>query len=94
MTDSIDVPYLARLARIAVTPEEATLFKTQLGEILHHIEKIGELDVTAVEPMAHPIPVFDVVREDQSKDSLPKKEVLQQLPHEANGLCMVPKVLE
>lgn len=92
--DSIDVPYLARLARIAISAEEAALFSTQLCHVLQHIEKIKELDLTGIEPMAHAFSVFDVVREDVVNDSLEKRRVLEQAPHTANGLFMVPKVLE
>ena len=92
--DAMDVPYLARLARIAITPEEAVLFSGQLENVLTHIEQINQLDLTGIEPMAHAISVFDVVREDVISESLPKETILAQAPHNANGLFMVPKVLE
>ncbi|MFI0347873.1 MAG: Asp-tRNA(Asn)/Glu-tRNA(Gln) amidotransferase subunit GatC [Chthoniobacterales bacterium] len=94
LADSIDVPYLARLARIAISQEESSLFTGQLKNILAHIEQIKQLDVTGIEPMAHAFSVFDVVREDLVGQSLSKKTVLEQAPCNASGLFIVPKVLE
>lgn len=91
---TIDVPYLARLARLQLTTEEEALFTGQLERVLEHIDKINTLDLNGIEPTAHAISVFDVVREDVIGKSLPKQVVLDQAPHQANGLFLVPKVLE
>ena len=93
-TPAIDVAYLARLARIQLTTDEETLFTGQLERVLEHIAKINTLDLSGIEPTAHAISVFDVVREDVVGESLPKQVVLEQAPHQANGLFVVPKVLE
>ncbi|HLB33137.1 MAG: hypothetical protein A3F67_02525 [Verrucomicrobia bacterium RIFCSPHIGHO2_12_FULL_41_10] len=90
----MDVSYLARLARIELTAEETELFTQQLDRVLEHVEQINRLDLTGIEPMAHAISVFDVVRKDISLESLPKSVILKNAPHDANGLFMVPKVLE
>ncbi|MBX9742525.1 MAG: Asp-tRNA(Asn)/Glu-tRNA(Gln) amidotransferase subunit GatC [Chthoniobacterales bacterium] len=91
---SLDVTYLARLARIRLTPEETELFEQQLDRVLEHVNLVNELDLSAVEPMAHAISVFDVVREDEPQESLPKTAILKNAPHQANGLFVVPKVLD
>ena len=93
-TPAIDVAYLARLARIQLTTDEETLFTGQLERVLEHIAKINTLDLSGIEPTAHAISVFDVVREDILEESLSKQVVLEQAPHAANGLFVVPKVLE
>ena len=93
-TPAIDVAYLARLARIQLTSDEEALFTGQLERVLEHIAKINTLDLSDIEPTAHAISVFDVVREDVVGESLPKQVVLEQAPHAANGLFVVPKVLE
>ena len=93
-TPAIDVAYLARLARIQLTTDEEVLFTSQLERVLEHIAKINTLDLSGIEPTAHAISVFDVVREDVVGESLPKQVVLEQAPHQANGLFVVPKVLE
>lgn len=93
-TPTIDVAYLARLARIQLTADEESLFTGQLERVLEHIDKINKLDLTGIEPTAHAIYVFDVVREDLVGESLPKEIALEQAPHAANGLFVVPKVLD
>lgn len=91
---SIDVPYLARLARLEVTPEEVEIFGGQLGRILDHVEQMNKLDISGIEPTAHAITVFDVIREDGVTESLPKETILENAPRSANGLFVVPKVLD
>ena len=91
---TIDVPYLARLARLEITPEEVELFGGQIGRILDHVEQMNKLDITGIEPTAHAITVFDVIREDTVTESLPKETILENAPRSANGLFVVPKVLD
>jgi aspartyl-tRNA(Asn)/glutamyl-tRNA(Gln) amidotransferase subunit C len=91
---TIDVPYLARLARLEVTPEEVEIFEGQLGRILDHVEQMNKLDISGIEPTAHAITVFDVIREDGVTESLPKAAILENAPRSANGLFVVPKVLD
>jgi len=91
---TIDVPYLARLARLEITAEEAAIFGPQIGRILDHVEQMNKLDISGIEPTAHAITVFDVIREDQVTESLPKATILENAPHNANGLFVVPKVLD
>jgi aspartyl-tRNA(Asn)/glutamyl-tRNA(Gln) amidotransferase subunit C len=90
----IDVPYLARLARLELTPAEVELFQGQIGRILDHVEQMNRLDISGIEPTAHAITVFDVIREDAVTESIPKSTMLGNAPHSANGLFVVPKVLE
>ena len=91
---TIDVPYLTRLARLELTQEEIDLFGGQLGRILDHVEQMNKLDISGIEPTAHAISVFDVIREDAVTESLPKATIMENAPHNANGLFLVPKVLD
>ena len=90
----IDVNYVARLARVSLSPEEARTFGAQLGQILGYIEKLNELDVSQVEPTAHAIPLVNVTRPDEVRPSLPTDEALRNAPAKANGLFIVPKIIE
>ena len=90
----IDVKYVAHLARLALTPEEEKKFGDQLGHILEHIEKLKELDVTNVEPTAHAMPLVNVTRADEVHPSLPHDDALRNAPARANGLFIVPKIVE
>jgi aspartyl-tRNA(Asn)/glutamyl-tRNA(Gln) amidotransferase subunit C len=90
----IDVKYVAHLARIALTPEEEQKFGAQLGNILGYVEKLKELDVSNVEPMAHAVPLVNVTRPDEVRPSLPHEEAMRNAPAQANGLFIVPKIVE
>ena len=90
----VDVKYVAHLARLALTPEEEKKFGDQLGHILEHIEKLKELDVTNVEPTAHAVPLVNVTRADEVRPSLPHEVALRNAPAQANGLFIVPKIVE
>ena len=90
----LDVEYIARLARIRLTPEENARFRTQLSTILNYVDQIARPDTAAVEPTAHAIPVFDVVRPDEPAPGLETADALGNAPRAANGLFIVPKVVE
>ena len=90
----IDVKYVAHLARLSLTPDEEKKLGAQLGNILGYIEKLKELDVTNVEPTAHAMPMVNVTRPDEVKPSLPHDDAMRNAPAQANGLFMVPKIVE
>ena len=90
----IDVKYVAHLARLALTPEEEQKLGVQLGQILGYIEKLKQLDVSRVEPTAHAVPLTNVNRRDETRPSLSHAEALRNAPASANGLFIVPKIVE
>ena len=90
----IDVKYVAHLARLALTPDEEKKLAAQLGNILGYVGKLKELDVTSVEPTAHAVPMVNVTRPDEIRPSLPHDDALRNAPAKANGLFIVPKIVE
>ena len=90
----IDIKYVAHLARLHLTPDEDKKLGAQLGHILGYIEKLKELDVTGVEPTAHAVPMVNVTRADEIRPSLQHDDALRNAPAKANGLFMVPKIVE
>ena len=90
----IDVRYVSHLARLALTPEEEQKLASQLGDILGYIEKLKEVDVSGVEPTAHAFPLVNVTRPDEVRPSIPNEEALRNAPAQANGLFIVPKIVE
>ncbi len=89
-----DIKYVANLARIELSPEEEITLGGQLGNILAYIEKLKELDVQNIEPMAHAVQLTNVVRSDEVGQSLSPAEVLQNAPVKTNDLFIVPKIVE
>lgn len=94
MSAPIDIKYVAHLARLALSPEEEEKFGAQLGDVLGYIEKLKEVDVSGVEPMSHAVPLINVTRPDEVKPSLSQEEALRNAPAQANGLFIVPKIVE
>lgn len=94
MPTDVDVKYVAHLARIALTPEEEAKFGAQLKNILGYIEKLNQLDVSHIEPTAHAVPLVNVFRKDEVRPSLSNEEALRNAPAKANGLFVVPKIVE
>jgi aspartyl-tRNA(Asn)/glutamyl-tRNA(Gln) amidotransferase subunit C len=91
---NIDVKYVAHLARLSLSPEEEQKISEQLGHILGYIEKLKEVDVTGVEPTAHAFPLVNVTRPDEIRPSISQEDALRNAPAQANGLFMVPKIVE
>jgi aspartyl-tRNA(Asn)/glutamyl-tRNA(Gln) amidotransferase subunit C len=90
----IDVKYVAHLARLALTPDEERKIGDQLGNILGYIEKLKEVDVSSVEPTAHAFPLVNVTRADEIRPSISHEDALRNAPAQANGLFIVPKIVE
>jgi aspartyl-tRNA(Asn)/glutamyl-tRNA(Gln) amidotransferase subunit C len=90
----MDIKYVAHLARLHLTPDEEKKLGAQLGNILGYIEKLNELDVSNVEPTAHAVPMVNVTRPDEIRSSLPHEEAMRNAPAQANGLFIVPKIVE
>ncbi|HXJ76692.1 MAG TPA: Asp-tRNA(Asn)/Glu-tRNA(Gln) amidotransferase subunit GatC [Candidatus Dormibacteraeota bacterium] len=95
MADSdFDVRYVADLARLKLTPEEESQFGAQLAQVLGYMNQLREVDVTGVEPTAHPVPMVNIMRPDATQECLPNEEALRNAPAQANGLFLVPKIVE
>jgi aspartyl-tRNA(Asn)/glutamyl-tRNA(Gln) amidotransferase subunit C len=90
----IDVNYVAHLARLSLSPDEAQKFGAQLANVLGYIEKLREVDVSGIEPTAHAFPLVNVTRDDVIAPSLEHEEALRNAPAQANGLFIVPKIVE
>jgi aspartyl-tRNA(Asn)/glutamyl-tRNA(Gln) amidotransferase subunit C len=90
----LNVKYVAHLARLALSPEEERTIGAQLGNILEYIEKLKEVDVTGVEATAHAFPLVNVTRPDQLQPSISNEDALRNAPAQANGLFIVPKIVE
>lgn len=89
-----EVLYVASLARLDLQAEEVDRLANQLSAILEHVEKLEELDVEDVEPMAHVHQVVNAFRDDETRPSLPRSAVLSNAPDVEAGCFRVPKVIE
>ena len=90
----IDVNYVAHLARLSLSPQEAQKFGAQLAHVLGYVEKLREVDVSGIAPTAHAFTLVNVTRPDITQPSMDHEEALRNAPSTANGLFMVPKIVE
>ena len=93
-TSDLDAGYVARLARMNLTEDEATTFQKQLDEVLKYVEKLRQVDISRIDVAAHALPVVNVFREDTPRDWFTAEQALSNAPRQANGLFVVPKVVE
>jgi aspartyl-tRNA(Asn)/glutamyl-tRNA(Gln) amidotransferase subunit C len=89
-----DVEHVARLARLALTDDEIEQLTVELGAVLEHAADVASLDLADVPPTAHPLPLRNVLRDDDVRPSLDRDEVLAAAPATEDGRFRVPRILE
>jgi aspartyl-tRNA(Asn)/glutamyl-tRNA(Gln) amidotransferase subunit C len=89
-----DVRRVARLARIAVTDEEAQATQARLNGIFDLIAQMQSVDVSAIEPMSHGQDVTQRLRRDEVTESDQRAAFQAVAPQVEAGLYLVPKVIE
>lgn len=89
-----DVQKVARLARLNLSDADLQEFSRQLGDILAYVQQLDAVPTDGVEPMAHAIPVQNVVRADVPTPSLPRDAALQNAPRSDGKFFLVPQILE
>src|SRR5687767_10011463 len=88
-----DVRKVARLARLELTDEQAQRYAGQLASILGYVAKIATADLEDVQPMAHAVPLHNVLREDAVGPMLPLEDALRNAPETDGPFFKVPKVI-
>ncbi len=92
-----DVHRIAHLARIEINDEQAQATLAQLNDIFAMIERMQQVDTTGIEPMAHPLGGVQRLRDDAVADSADERERAERMknaPEQADGLFLVPRVIE
>jgi aspartyl-tRNA(Asn)/glutamyl-tRNA(Gln) amidotransferase subunit C len=85
-----EVLHVARLARLELTEEEVGRFTEQLSAILEAVAKVSELDLSAVEPTAHPLDLVNIWADDEPRPSIPVEDALANAPDREAGFFKVP----
>ena len=88
------VKRVARLARIAVTDEEAASLQGELNTILGFVEQLNEVDVSGVEPMTAVVAMSMKKRVDAVTDGEMAEKIVANAPTREDHFFVVPKVVE
>ena len=89
-----EVLKVALLGRLKLSEAELEKFTTQLNQIVGYVEQLQQLDTEEVEPMAHPLPINNVFRTDEMKESIGVDKALANAPKRDTEFYLVPPVLE
>lgn len=88
-----EVAHLARLARLAVTDEELSVFASQLDVILGSVARVGEVAAEDIPPTSHAVPLENVFRPDVLRPGLSQEQALSGAPAAEEGRFRVPRIL-
>ena len=94
MPVEIDIAHVARLARLDLSEEELESYKSQLADILDHAARVQSLEGEPEVEASHPLRPENVFREDETRPSLDRDEVLSQAPDAIDGYFAAPPAME
>jgi len=89
-----DVRHVAELAKLQLTDEEVEQYAGQLSAILEYVESLKEVDTSGVQPTPYVLSLQNVMREDESADSLPNEKALANAPDDDEGFFRVRAFFE
>jgi len=89
-----DLEQIAYLARINIDKENFPSLKKELESILDLVTKMNSVDTKSIEPMSHPLNVFQPLRKDKVTEKNDRENLQKNAPSIQAGLFMVPKVIE
>lgn len=87
-----DVEHVAKLARLALSDHEKRLYTEQLGRIIEYFDQLQEVDTRDVEPMSHPLPLHNAMRDDVVAQPLGHETMLAGAPDREGPFFRVPKI--
>jgi aspartyl-tRNA(Asn)/glutamyl-tRNA(Gln) amidotransferase subunit C len=84
--------HVARLARLELTDAEMSRMQHELSAILDYVDQVQELDLSAVAPTTHAIPLENVLRDDVPTPSVPAELALREAPEVHGDGFAVPRM--
>ncbi len=89
-----DVAHLGRLARLSLSDDELDHYTSQLGVILEHVARVGQVAAADVPPTSHPLPLTNVTRPDEVAAQLSHEDALAGAPAVEDDRFRVPRILD
>lgn len=92
-SDTIDIRYVAKLARLALTDDEIEVFGRQLGDLLGHVNALADLDTASVPATAQVVESRNVLRDDELRPCLDHEVVMSGAPQRQGAFFRVPRII-
>ena len=89
-----DIDYIAHLARLEISADETPMYMDKLGRIVDFIDELGSAQTDGLLPMAHPLEMSQRLRADEVKTTNERDRYQQNSAVTAQGLYLVPRVIE
>lgn len=89
-----DVQYVADLARLQLSEQEAEELVNDLNKILDYMADLEEVDTSDVEPLEHVTDLEYRFRKDEAKDPVDHEDALKNAPDADTDYFRVPRVIE
>jgi aspartyl-tRNA(Asn)/glutamyl-tRNA(Gln) amidotransferase subunit C len=86
--------WVAHLARLTLSPAELETMTRQLSAIIDYVNQLQQINTEGVEPLAHPLPLQNVFRDDEPVPSLTVDAALANAPDRRHDSYAVPPVLD
>jgi len=87
-----EVQHVARLARLHFDEDELARLQPELGQIIDYVRRLGELDLSGLEPTSHAVPLRNVLRPDEPVEGLTQAEAVANGPDVERGQFVVPRI--
>ena len=87
-----EVRHVAELAKLRLTDEEVAEYAGQLSDILDYAERLHEVDTSHVPPTPYPLPLANVLRDDEPSECLTNEQAMANAPDSAGGFFRVRAV--
>ena len=89
-----EVRHIAHLARLRLTADEESRFRTQLSAILEYAARLRSVDTAAIPPTASVLPLDAPLRPDAARTSDPSPKMLRNAPESEEAMFRIPPVFE
>ena len=92
--NTADIDHLAKLAKLALEPEQCNHLSKELQNMIHMVNQLQEVNCQDVEPLSHPLEQHQPLRDDNVLSGNQRQQLQQNAPSIDNGYYVVPQIIE
>ena len=94
LTSELELKKIANLAYIETNAESTQQLAHDVSAIMAFVEQLREMNTTGVAPLTHPLNLHQRLRVDEVKEENQVSALEKMAPLFADGLYLVPKVID